>query len=139
MQSIIELSESDKDLLLSSLPIIRKKLDLFVIKFYTYFLKTDSGRLFKKTDMETQYRMFHSSLAIIFTHVENPELLEQHVNHLIKSHGNYGVGIKDVDLFVDSFMKALRDIYGESFDTYRDIWFKIINEIMTFFGQGLPN
>jgi len=137
MQRILEFSDSDKDLLLTSLPIIRNKLDEFVIKFYTYLLNTDSGRLFKETAMETQYRMFHSSLAIIITHVEHPALLEQHLSHLITSHAKYGVLLTDIDLFINSFMKTLQDIYEDQFYKYKSIWEKLITEIMNFFSEGL--
>ena len=139
MQSIIKLSDADKDMLLSSLPIIRENLDLFVIKFYSYFLKTDAGRLFKDTAMETQYRMFHSSLGIIITHIEHPALLEDHLRHLLRNHGKYGVLTSDLDLFIDSFMEALQDIYKDQFSTYRDIWFNLINDIMVYFAEGLQN
>ena len=39
MQSLIELSDNDKDLVFQSLLIITTNLDLFVIKFYFYFLQ----------------------------------------------------------------------------------------------------
>lgn len=139
MQSIIELSGSDKELFLSSLPIVRNKLDEFVVNFYSYFLKTDAGRLFKETAMETQYRMFHSSLAVIITHIEHPTLLEQHLSYLISGHTKFGVLLTDIDLFINSFMQALQDIYEDQFYLYKDIWYKLIKEIMDYFGEGLQN
>ncbi len=58
MQSLIELSDNDKDQLFQSLLIITTNLDLFVIKFYSYFLKTDAAYFFKETDLEKHIACF---------------------------------------------------------------------------------
>lgn len=139
METLIKLSDRDKNLLLESLPIISTNLDLFVVKFYFYLLKTDARRLFKETELEKQYRMFHRSLAVVISHIENPQFLQTHVNNLITTHIQYGVSKRDVDFFVDSFMKALSDIYGKDFITYRDAWYSIIIEIMDYFGERMKN
>lgn len=137
MNALIKLSEHDKILILESLPIISANLDLFIVKFYSYLLKTDAGRLFKQTELEKQYRMFHKSLAVIITHIENPQFLQEHVNGLITTHIQYGVSKNDVDYFVESFMKALSDIYANDFITYKDAWYSIIVEIMDYFGERM--
>ena len=81
--------------------------------------------------------MFHSSLGIIITHIEHPTLLEDHLKNLITNHGKYGVLTGDISLFIESFMNALQDIYGDLFNSYKDIWFRVIDDIMTFFAEGL--
>ena len=65
--------------------------------------------------MEKQFKMFHSSLGVIISHIEHPAFLEEHLNSIIESHKKYGVKMIHVEGFIDSFMKALSDIYGNEF------------------------
>lgn len=137
MQSIVELTQTDKNLLLSSLPIIAENMDDFVVRFYSYFLKTDAGALFHSTHLEKQYKMFHSSLGVIISHIENPVFLQEHLQSIIDSHKKYGIKLIHVQEFVDSFMNALKDIYGNEFDKYEHLWHKIISNIMSYFADNL--
>jgi hypothetical protein len=84
MLRIQNLSDSNKKVLLNSLPIISKELDLFVIKFYSYFLKTGAGKLFHSTQLEKQSKMFHTSLGVIISHIEHPEFLEKHLESIMQ-------------------------------------------------------
>ena len=139
LKSLYELSDADKQLLLSSLPFISSELDLFVIKFYSYFLKTDAVSLFHKTHMEQQYRMFHASLGVIITHIDNPEFLEEHLNSIVSKHASYGVKNIHTEYFVEAFMNALNDIFGKNFKTYKELWYIVIRDIMNYFALKLVN
>ena len=137
METIIELNKVDKEQLLSSIPKIAENMDDFVVRFYSYFLKTDAAELFHATELEKQYKMFHSSIGVIISHIEHPVFLEQHLQAIVSNHKNYGVKMIHVEEFVESFMKALADIYAEEFDTYEHIWRKIIGNIMSYFADNL--
>lgn len=131
------LPEQEKATFFSSIPIIRQNLDFFVIKFYSYFLQTKAGTLFHNTNLEKQYKMFHSSLTLIINHLENPDYVSDHLNKLIEVHLTYGVKKEHIDYFVTSFMKALKDIFSEQYDIFEGTWYEIINEIMRYFAKGI--
>jgi hemoglobin-like flavoprotein len=137
MLTFSKLSDEEKQLLLSSLPIFSENLDLFVIKFYTFFLKTKAGELFHATELEKQYKMFHASLGIIITHIQHPEFLEHHIDSIIASHIQYGVKSEYIDYFIDSFMKAIKSIMGEKSVIYYDLWYQVIVDIMKYFENKL--
>ena len=113
MEVIERLSTKEKNLFLLSLPIINRNMDFFVIRFYYYFLRTKAGLLFQHTNIEQQFKMFNSSLNVILTHIADPMQLEDHLQELIKTHVEYGVIAEHVDYFIDSFMKALSEIFSD--------------------------
>ena len=75
---------------------------------------------------------------MILTHIADPTQLEDHLHELISSHAEYGVIEKQVDYFIDSFIKALQEGFSdESIKVLLDIWSKVITEIMTYFKYNL--
>ena len=138
MEAINELSESEKQLLQFSLPIINKNTEFLVIRFYYHFLQTKAGLLFKNTKMEDQYKMFASSLNAIITHIANPYLLMDNLDVLIQSHVKYGVMEEHIDYFIESFMKALGEVFNNEQDkTILKLWKKLITSIMLYFKEHL--
>ena len=138
MEAINELSESEKQLLQFSLPIINKNTEFLVIRFYYHFLQTKAGLLFKNTKMEDQYKMFASSLNAIITHIANPYLLMDNLDVLIQSHVKYGVMEEHIDYFIESFMKALGEVFSNEQDkTILKLWKKLITSIMLYFKEHL--
>ena len=138
MEVIKQLSSEENNILLLSLPIISKNMDFFVIRFYYYFLRTNAGLLFQQTNIENQYKMFNTSLNVILTHIADPTQLEDHLQDLIKSHVEYGVIGEHDDFFIDSFMKALSEIFSDySAKNLLEIWYKVISEIMFYFKENL--
>jgi hemoglobin-like flavoprotein len=135
---VIQLSSAERNIFLSSLPVINKKMDFFVIRFYYYFLRTKAGLLFQHTNIEKQYQMFNSSLNVILTHIADPTLLEDHLQELIKSHVEYGVISEHIDYFIDSFMKALTELFDDESDkAILEVWNKVITDIMIYFKNDL--
>lgn len=113
-------------------------MDFFVIRFYYYFLRTKAGLLFQHTNIEKQYQMFNSSLNVILTHIADPTLLEDHLQELIKSHVEYGVISEHIDYFIDSFMKALTELFDDESDkAILEVWNKVITDIMIYFKNDL--
>ena len=138
MEVIERLSIQERTILIKSLPVINGNMDFFVIRFYYHFLRTKAGLLFKHTNIEKQFKMFNTSLNIIITHIADPTQLEDHVHELVKSHAEYGIIPEHVDYFIDSFMKALKEIFPEEEDQeIVEIWHKIISEIMDYFRENL--
>ena len=138
MEAVKELSESEKQLLQFSLPIINKNMEFLVIRFYHHFLQTKAGVLFKHTKMEDQYKMFASSLNAIITHIANPYLLTDNLDVLIQSHVTYGVMEDHIDYFIESFMKALGEVFNNEQDkTILKLWKKLITNIMMYFKEQL--
>lgn len=138
LESLIVLTESERQLLQFSLPKLNNNLDFLVNNFYKYFLKTDAGILFQHTNMKNQQKMFASSINVITTNIANPQLLGDTLDNLIAKHIDYGVMSKHADDFVNSFMKAL----GELFNTEKDqqilhLWQKVISNIMDYFKDHL--
>ena len=139
LESFILVTDEDKEVFYSSIPIIRQNLDFFVIKFYSYFLQTKAGILFRNTKLESQYKMFHASLSLIINHLDDPEFVSKHIDSIIESHQKFGIKQDHVPYFIDSFNKALRDIFSTSSNAnnnYLVRWEKIIVEIMAYFGRG---
>ena len=138
MEVIKQLSSDEKNIFLLSLPIISKNMEFFVIRFYYYFLRTNAGLLFQQTNIENQYKMFNTSLNVILTHIADPTQLEDNLQDLIKTHVGYGVIGEHIDFFIDSFMKALSEIFSDySSKNLLEIWYKVISEIMFYFKDSL--
>lgn len=127
----------DKQDFYISLTQIENKLEHLVQRFYYFFLQTDAGELFKNTQMENHYKMFHVALAFLIAHIDNPESLNQHLKLVVTKHKTYGVKSKHISLFVDSFMSALKEFFDESNERVVRIWNSVIYEIMSFFNDQL--
>ena len=109
-------------------------MEFFAVRFYYHFLQTKAGFLFKNTKIEQQYKMFGASLNIILTYISDPDLLENHMRILAKSHVEYGVIIDYIEDFIDAFMKALEETLSQKVNKHvLDIWKILISEIMTLF------
>lgn len=135
MESIVTLSQEEKNYLDKSIKVINKHIDFFVIRFYHYFLSTDAGNLFQNTQMDKQMNMFATSLIVIFNHVKNPFQLKSYLEELAIRHRNYGVITEHSDYFIDSFMAAIKEVMeGENLGNKTlDLWFKIISDVLGFF------
>ena len=91
LQSIAFLSEREKIIFHKSLLILKDRLDEFVNSFYGFLLQTKAAELFNLFDMEKQYKMFQVSIAILISHVDNPFMLDKHLQLVVKNHKYYGV------------------------------------------------
>ena len=138
MEVIERLSVKEKNLFLLSLPVINRNMDFFVIRFYYYFLSKKARLLFQDSNIVEQFKMFTTSLNLILTHIADPMQLEDHLLDLIKTHVEYGVIAEHVDYFIDSFMKALTEIFSdESNNKLLEIWYKLITHVMHYFKDYL--
>ena len=109
-----------------------------MIRFYYYFLQTNAGLLFEHTNIEKQYKMFTTALKIILTHNADPTQLEDLLRSLVETHVKYGILTEHVNYFIDSFMKALAEIFSaESDHEIIKIWTKVISEIMFYFKNNM--
>ena len=137
LQALLNLSEDEKEELLTSLDLLKFQMDNLVEHFYFYLMKTNAGRLFEKTEMMKQHVMFNSSLGILIAHIDHPQLLQQHLDNLIERHSHYGVKSEHVDDFIESFKNALQDIFDDPNDStnkqYIEIWYKLIHSVMIYF------
>ena len=134
LQSILNLSDAEKEELMISLDLLKFQMDNLVERFYFYFMKSDAGRLFEKTDMIKQHIMFNSSLGILIAHINHPLLLQQHLDNLVLRHGHYGVKADHINNFIESFKCALQDIFDKSnTKIYVEVWYKLIHSVMQYF------
>ena len=140
LEILTNFSNTDKEIFYTSLTTITSHLDFFVLRFYYHFLDTKAGQLFQRTRLEHQYKMFYSSIDLIINHIENPHLLEDHLNDLAEKHKQVGVLVEHVDYFIGSFIKALEDIFiGDVNKQIITVWYKIIVKIMSYFEKKLWN
>lgn len=138
MEIILNLSDNEKKEILNSVEYIKRNLDFFVIRFYHYFLKTDTKYLFQNTEMNMQFNMFQKSINIMITHIGNPYVLYEHLESLITSHSSYGVLEEHVNYFIDSFMSALKEIFNlESQKNLLNLWMRLVHDIMQYFKKNI--
>ena len=137
MQALQKLSPHEKQQFYISLSHIEDKLEGLVERFYYFFLQTDAGILFKNTNMDTHYKMFHVTLAFLIAHIDNPVLLNEHLKLVVQKHKTYGVKSEHVFYFIDSFMMALKEFFDESDERVTFIWNNVLYEIMSFFNEQL--
>lgn len=135
-----QLSATEKNLIMFSLPIINLNMEFFSLRFYYHFLQSKAGFLFKNTKIEQQHKMFGVSLSLILTYLTdpNPELLETYLETLVKSHVEFGVVSNHVNDFIEAFMKALSEILPENTDMQLlYTWRKVISDIMSVFRENI--
>lgn len=135
MEVLNQLSQEEKSAILSSLPILSKNMEFFVLRFYFHFLKTKAGVLFQHTQIPKQHKMFNTAFTVIINHITDPVLLEHSIEDLVKSHSKYGIRQDHIDLFINSFMIALQEVFNEDSDHLLNSWHTIIVEIMSFFSN----
>ena len=138
LETIINISEHEKQLLQFSLPVINANMDILASRFYFYLLKTKAGSLFNSTKIENQHKMFSSSFNVFITHLLSPHLLHDNLDKIINNHIHYGVLTEHVDCFIESFTRALADVLkSENNKKTLHLWTKIISEIMYYFKEPL--
>ena len=138
METIIILTENERQLLQFSLPVINKNMDFLVVRFYAYLLNTKAGVLFQNTNIQNQHKMFASSLNIIITNIVNPQLVSETLDQIIKRHENYGVTANYIEDFIDSFQNALNEVFSQETDKLiLRLWIKIIDSIMMYFKEQI--
>lgn len=134
MLDVLGITESEREELANSLDFLQGKLEILVERFYQNFLESKAGILFKNTDMDRQQIMFHQSIGVIITHIQYPEMLELHLNNIIAKHSHYGVLAVHIDDFIDSFYRALKDVFPDEADAHNvELWYKLINSVMLYF------
>ena len=95
--------------------------------------------MFKQTDIENQHVLFSNSLDIIFSHIDNPKVLEEYLSKLIEKHKKLGLTGEYTAYFADSFI-AIKEIFpNDSDELIAEIWNKAISEIMSYFKIRLEN
>lgn len=140
MESILPLTEEERQQLHLSIELINKNIDFFVIRFYNYFLKTEAGKLFQNTEMDKHYNMFSTALNVIFNHIDNPNYIKGFLDDIIFRHIGYGVLPEYTDYFVNSFLSSLKEVFDdEDFGNTLHIWLKIISDLLAYFQIGLIN
>ena len=87
--------------------------------------------------MTNHYKMFHVTLAFLISHIDNPQMLNEHLKLVVLKHKGYGVQSFHVPFFIDSFMSALKEFFEESNERVITIWDSVIYEIMSFFNELL--
>ena len=134
IQYILDLTDDEKEDLTTSLDVVKAQMDALVERFYFYFLQTKARDLFKTTDMMKQHIMFNSSIGIIIAHLNHPLLLQEHLDNLILRHSHYGVSAEYTDDFLESFEKALQDIFRDANNKrFIEMWYKLISSVMLYF------
>ena len=132
------LTTKEKSIFLNSIPIVKKNIEFFVIRFYYYFLQSKAGLLFQGTNIENQYKILNSSFNFILTQIIDESRLEEQFYKLITTHVEYKVIPEHIDDFIESFKKAFEEIFSDDSEKkYVKVWFKIISEIMLFFKTDL--
>ena len=132
-----DFTEEEKISIQNSLEHLRKKIDFFSILYYHYFLQTDAGLLFNG-DPEKQYKMFASSLNVIINHIFDPSQLNTYLEAMITKHMTYGIKFHHIDLFINSFMTAWKELYDFNYDqVLYNLWKRLISEVMNLFSNYL--
>lgn len=134
MQSLEKLTPHEREIWFSSLDILNKNSEFFVIRFYYYLVKTKAGSLFRQTEMEKQYSIFNASLNLILDHITNPMFLKDHMPKLVGRHDKYGNMAEYVDDFKQSFLNALQEVFiKDSEKEILFIWEILLLEILSYF------
>lgn len=131
---ILTLRSEEKNLLDQSIVAMTGKLDILIEKFYTKFLNSDKqiAKLFQHTDMIKQQNMFNVAFGLIVTNIDNPDLLQLHIDKIIEKHRLYGVNSEHVSYFTNSLTDAVREVFGND-DEVIKAWLKLINDVMYYF------
>ena len=135
---ILTLTAEEKKFLDQSIVALTGKLDIIIEKFYANFLKADKqiAKLFQHTDMVKQQNMFNVAFGLIITNIDNPDLLQLHVDKIIEKHRLYGVNSQHVPFFTNALTKTVRDVYNPN-DPAIIPWIKLINDVMYYFQTAI--
>ena len=136
---ILTLTNEEKDLLKQSIVGMTGKLDDLIDKFYVNFLKSDEqiAKLFQNTDILKQQNMFNVSFGLIITNIDNPDLLQLHVDKIIEKHKLYGVNNQHVPFFTNAMTKTVREAFDNPNDPAIVPWIKLINDVMYYFQTAI--
>jgi hemoglobin-like flavoprotein len=138
IQDYLTLSPNEIDLILRSVQKLKGKTQQLVERFYFHFLNSNEeiSRLFDNTEMLKQHNMFNVSLGVIISNINEPILLQQNLNELIKRHALYGVLPHHIRFFTESYTKAFIEVFGNT-DPVMKIWLKVIHSTMEYFKSQL--
>lgn len=132
--NIVKLSEREKNILFPSLLTLNTKLYEFSRLFYDYFTNTEAKALFQQTNIEDQIKKFEAAFKIFLYNIQHPMNLTEHLNLVISNHLDYGIMPEHIDLFTESFKKAIEEFLGDSSNKdVLNLWFKMIEQIMAYF------
>ena len=131
---LLDLSGEEKTLVEQSLLKLTDKLDILVETFFNYFLQSDVriSNLFQNTPLNRRYNMFNVAIGTIITNIDNPDLLQTHLDQLINKHRLYGVIDEYIQFFTSSMSRTFSDIFGKD-DPVVVPWLKVINSVMLYF------
>lgn len=131
---IFYLTEIEKEDFFTSLNFLKFQMAGLTERFYYYLLKTNSLQLLKDTDMNKQRMMFTSTMGIIISQINTPSQFKQEMEKLATNHANYGLQDDNINDFIESFNKALNDIFtGPYKERFVEMWNKIIYSKMEYF------
>lgn len=82
--NLFHLSQEEKDLIQTSITKLTGKLNELIERFYFHFLQknSDVSRLFQNSEMVKQHNMFNVSLGVIISNIDNPKLIQDHLDEL---------------------------------------------------------
>ena len=88
--------------------------------------------------MENQYKMFNVSLNVILGYIEEPEKLKDYLGQMAQRHAQYGVDTVHLDLFIDSFMNAWKELFDNKYEeNLFNLWYRVITEIIFYFKNNI--
>jgi len=132
--SFLSLSNEEKGLFLQSVAKLTGKLDSLVERFYYHFLNDNEeiSQLFQSSDMVKQHNMFNVSIGYIITNIDDPNLIQVHLDQLIDNHLRYGIKVNHIPFFTSAFSKTITELLDSS-DPVSKIWIKVIESAMEYF------
>lgn len=131
---LLDLSVEEKALIRQSLLKLTDKLNVLVEKFFNYFLQSDLhiANLFQNTPVDRKLNMFNVAIGTIVTNIDNPDLLQTHLDQIVDKHRLYGVIDEHVQFFTSSISRTFSDVFGKE-DPVVVPWLKVINSVMLYF------
>ena len=123
-----DFSANEKSEMIASLQYIGPDFQNFILSFYGAFLGKSTLKYVQNESEESLINMVSASLNLIITCLESPIPLSDYIDILIETHPTFPELIKNSDLFIKSFMKAIVNTFKENYNERLGIlWYKAVS------------
>lgn len=128
----LQFSQSEKEEILASLQFIGPDFQNFVKAFYNSFSEKSTSTFIENNSEESLINMLSSCLNLIITSLEQPIPLDEYMDILKVRHPSFPGMIKNKDLFVKSFMRAIIETFQNNYnERIGNLWFKAVMSFTT--------
>ena len=128
------LTNDEKQELNSSLCLIADNMEQLVVHFYQNFLHEKNLKLIKQNTNESLINMFSSSLSMIISQIEHPFSIQEYFRILLMKHPDFITMMEDKNLFQQSLMNALIDVFGVNYsERLGNLWYRAVSNYINEF------